>query len=221
MQRYFVSHEGAPLSEQDQRHIVKVLRMRSGERIIVCNGVCFEATITIENGMVNYQKEIELDKIKKRKITLIQGIPKHPKIETTIKYASMIGVSEILLVPMKYSVIQTVPSKQKLHRYDMIAKEASELAHRDDLPIIKAVPKLEDIPLNTKTYLLDETTKEIPKDVPTEDLIIIVGPEGGIHPDERQMLLSKGAIQMTLGPHIMSSEIAGVVALSKFIHFDI
>jgi len=221
MQRYFVSHEGVPLSEQDQKHIVKVLRMRSGERIIVCNGVCFEAIITIENGMVSYQKETILPKITKRKITLIQGIPKHPKIETTIKFASMIGVSEILLVPMKYSVIQTIPSQQKLQRYDKIAKEASELAHRDDLPIIKAVPKLEDIPLKTRTYLLDETTKEMPEDLPSEDLIIIVGPEGGIHTDERQMLLSKGAIQMTLGPHIMSSEIAGVVALSKFIHFDI
>ena len=221
MQRYFVSREGAPLSEQDQRHIVKVLRMRSGERIIVCHGACFEATITIDRDVVTYEQDTIIPKIVKRKITLIQGMPKHPKIETTIKYASMIGVAEIILVPMRYSIIQSVPSLQKLKRYELIAKESSELAHRDDLPLIKAVPKLEDIPLTSKTYVLDETSNEQPKDDLHDDLIIIVGPEGGIHPDERKMLLSKGAIQMTLGPHIMSSEIAGVVALSKLIHFDI
>lgn len=221
MQRYFVSHEGAPLSEQDQKHIIKVLRMRSGERIIVCNGVCFKARITINDQNVSYEKEELLPKIKKRHITLVQGLPKHPKIETTIKYASMIGVSEILIVPMKYSIQSSLPSAQKLKRYEMIAKEASELAHRDDLPVIKVIPKLQDIKTLKKTYLLDEQTTHHIHDTGKDDLMIIVGPEGGIHADEREMLLQKGATQVSLGPHIMSSEIAGVVALSKFIHFDI
>jgi 16S rRNA (uracil1498-N3)-methyltransferase len=221
MQRYFVSHEGAPLSDQDQKHIIKVLRMRSNERIIVCSTVCFEAIITIQDGSVTYKEHHIIPKIKKRNIILVQGMPKHPKIETTIKYASMVGVSKIILVPMAYSIVQTIPSTQKLQRYDMIAKEACELAHRDDLPEIKAIPRLEDIDLLKTTYVLDEKTAHLPSDNKLDDIMLIVGPEGGIHPDERMMLLNKGAIQMTLGPLIMSSEIAGVIALSKLIHFDI
>lgn len=221
MQRYFVSHEGAPLSDQDQKHIIKVMRMRSNERIIVCSKVCYEAIITIQDSVVAYEHARLLPKVKKRHITLVQGMPKHPKIETTIKYASMVGVSSIILVPMKYSVIPTIPSTQKLLRYEMIAKEACELAHRDDLPSIKAIPRLEDIELLKTTYLLDEATNHIPFDEKAEDIMIIIGPEGGIHPEERTMLISKGAKQMTLGPFIMSSEIAGVIALSKLIHFDI
>lgn len=221
MQRYFVPEEGAPLTLEDQKHIVKVMRMRSDERIIVCSKVCYEAVITVNGSEVSYQKTRELPAINKRHCVLIQGLPKHGKVETTIKYAAMIGVTEIILVPMKYSIAKQLPSHQKLTRYQMIAKEASELAHRDDIPAIKVIPKFEDIPITSQTYLLDEATNKQPLDDKMAPVTLIVGPEGGIHEQERAFLLEKGVKQFSLGPLILSSEIAGIVGLSKFMHFDI
>ena len=88
MQRYFLT-PSKTLSEQDQYHIIKVLRMRSGDHIIVCDDLCHEVEIEIVDQKVSFKLLKTLPKIKKRKITLIQGLPKSPKVETTIKYATM------------------------------------------------------------------------------------------------------------------------------------
>jgi 16S rRNA (uracil1498-N3)-methyltransferase len=101
----------------------------------------------------------------------------------------------------------------------MIAKEASELSHRDDIPEITALDSLNGLDFSKPVYLLDELSDQKISDH-LEDITIIVGPEGGIHKDERLMLLQKGAKAISLGPLILSSEIAGVIAISQLIRFD-
>jgi 16S rRNA (uracil1498-N3)-methyltransferase len=219
MQRYFLTSEHT-LSESDQHHIIKVLRMKSGDHIYVCDQVCHEAEIIINHQHVSFKKLHVLKKIQKRHITLVQGLPKTPKVETTIKYATMVGVSEIIICPMQYSQSQHLPASQKFDRYQAIAKEAAELAHRDDMPVVKGIVQIKDLDFTKTMYVLDETSKTYIEDDINQDIIIIVGPEGGIHPNERDFLLEKGVKPITLGPLILSSEIAGVIAIGKLIHFD-
>jgi 16S rRNA (uracil1498-N3)-methyltransferase len=218
MQRYFLDEQDN-LTKIDQNHIIKVLRMRSNDRIIVCKEVCHDAIIHISGQTVTYTRLEQRPKIVKRHITLVQGLPKAPKIETTIKYATMAGVSKILIVPMHYSQVKQLPKEIKFDRYHMIAKEASELSHRDDIPEITALDSLNALDFSKPVYLLDELSDQKISDH-LEDITIIVGPEGGIHKDERLMLLQKGAKAISLGPLILSSEIAGVIAISQLIRFD-
>lgn len=218
MQRYFLDEHNL-LTKIDQNHIIKVLRMRSHDRIVVCKEVCHYAEIYISGQNVSLTLLESLPKISKRRITLIQGLPKAPKIETTIKYATMAGVSSIIVVPMQYSQVKQLPADIKFERYQMIAKEASELSHRDDIPKIEALKSLEQLDFSKPTYVLDELSQTFISDV-EDEITIIVGPEGGIHKDERTMLLSKGAKSISLGPLILSSEIAGVIAISQLIRFD-
>lgn len=219
MQRYFLTHNHQ-LSETDQHHIIKVLRMKSGDHIYVCDHVCHEAEIMITNQHVTFKTLHMLKKIQKRRITLVQGLPKTPKVEVTIKYATMVGVSEIIICPMQYSQSSFLPASQKFDRYQTISKEAAELAHRDDMPIVKGIVQLKDLDFSKSIYVLDESSHYEIEDDMHQDITIIVGPEGGIHPDERAFLLKQGAKLITLGPLILSSEIAGVIAIGKLIHFD-
>lgn len=218
MQRYFIPTGTHSLSEADQHHIKKVMRMNTGDQIIVCSDSCHLVELIINEG-VTYRIIKTLDKIKKRSIILVQGLPKHPKLETTIKYATMAGVEEIICVPMRHSIVKDTPSDSKMQRYDMIAKEASELAHRDDVPKISIMKSLKEIELFPKTYLFDEKSNDIIQDRSSEPVMIIIGPEGGIHEDERQYLLSKGVKNTSLGPLIYSSEIAGVLAIQTLMTF--
>lgn len=219
MQRYFLT-PSKQLSDLDQHHIIKVLRMKTGDTIIVCDDTCYEVSIVINQQHVSFDIVKPLLPIKKRNITLVQGLPKAPKVETTIKYATMVGVKDIILVPMKYSQVQTLPAYQKFDRYQMIAKEAAELAHRDDIPQVKGIVSIKDVSFKHTVYLFDElSTEELHHDS-FEDITIIIGPEGGIHPDERKFLLNQGVKTISLGPLILSSEIAGVIAIAKLIHFD-
>jgi 16S rRNA (uracil1498-N3)-methyltransferase len=120
---------------------------------------------------------------------------------------------------MHYSQVKQLPKEIKFDRYHMIAKEASELSHRDDIPEIIALDSLNALDFSKPVYLLDELSDQKISDH-LEDITIIVGPEGGIHKDERLMLLQKGAKAISLGPLILSSEIAGVIAISQLIRFD-
>lgn len=218
MQRYFIPLGETSLSEIDQHHIKKVMRMKTGDQVIVCRDVCHLVLLHI-NENVTYTEIKLLDKISKRNITLVQGIPKHPKIETTIKYATMAGVSKIILVPMKYSMIKDVPNETKMKRYYTIAKEASELSHRDDIPEISLVKHIKDIQLLPCSYVFDEKSQTVIQDKTSEPVMIIIGPEGGIHDEERQYLLSKSVKNTSLGPLIYASEIAGVLAVQTLMTF--
>lgn len=218
MQRYFIPSGTNALSETDQHHIKKVMRMKTGNQVVICNDSCHLVELIIKEN-VTYRIIKTLDRINKRSIILVQGLPKHPKLETTIKYATMAGVNEIICVPMKHSIVKDTPSDSKMQRYHMIAKEASELAHRDDVPKISLIKNLKEIDLLENTYLFDEKSNDIIQDRTTEPVMIIIGPEGGIHDDERQYLLSKGVKNTSLGPLIYSSEIAGVLAIQTLMTF--
>jgi 16S rRNA (uracil1498-N3)-methyltransferase len=218
MQRYFLPFLNAPLSQQDQKHIIKVMRMRTDDFIIVCDQNCHEARITIDSNSVTYEKIKALPKKEVVPITLVQALLKGSKIETTVKYATMLGVKDIILVPMHYSELKSM-NDHKMARLGLIIKEAAELSHRDELPKIKVMHHLKEIKILKHTYLLDEleTHQIIPKF--NTPLMLIVGPEGGIHSSEREFLVENNVVPTSLGPLILSAEFAGVAAISKWIQF--
>jgi RsmE family RNA methyltransferase len=78
---------------------------------------------------------------------------------------------------------------------------------------------LKEIKILKHTYLLDEleTHQIIPKF--NTPLMLIVGPEGGIHSSEREFLVENNVVPTSLGPLILSAEFAGVAAISKWIQF--
>ena len=218
MQRYFIPQGSTNISELDQHHIKKVMRMKTGEQVIICQDQCYLVELTVDE-KVTYRIIESLNKINKRHVVLVQGLPKHPKLETTMKYATMAGVDTIICVPMHHSMIKDMPSENKIQRYQMIAKEAAELAHRDDIPTIVFKKSIKDIELLPNTYVFDEKSQDIIQDQSIEPVMIIIGPEGGLHDEERHYLLTKGVKNRSLGPLIYSSEIAGVLAIQTLMTF--
>jgi 16S rRNA (uracil1498-N3)-methyltransferase len=138
MQRYFLETFNSKITGQDAHHIKKVMRMHVEDEIIVChNGHCFLSSIQGLEPEVTYTIKHELKKPKTLNITVIQGQPKHPKSEAVVKYATIFGASEIILTTMQRSIAKIDSDSNKLKRLETIAKEASELAHRFDIPKLK------------------------------------------------------------------------------------
>lgn len=222
-QRYFLSLDTGKITGQDAHHIKKVLRMQVGDEIIVCaKGICHIARISAIEDDVFYEKIIELESPNTMDVTLIQGMPKGSKIETTLRYATMFGVSSFILVDMVRSIHAEKPSANKIKRFEMIIKEASELAHRFSMPTFEFKTKLQDIDYQSYDLVILADEKErakplieaLPKSIKRLKIALIIGPEGGIDDRERSYLKAQKAVLVSLGSNILSSEIAALYPLS-------
>lgn len=223
MQRYFLSSFTREITGPDAHHIIKVMRMTSGDEVIVCHaGRCFLVELEIKDNRVFYVEKEELKKQTEPKITLIQGLPKHPKGETVCKYATLFGASEIIFVPMVRSIAKPDNEANKLKRMELIAKEAAELAHRFDVPKISFQSSLKSIDWKNFTTILladeNEKTMTLPKALPnlleTDHIALIIGPEGGIADQERTYFESLSAKMVSLGSRILPTELASLYALT-------
>lgn len=222
-QRYFVSQINGLIDGQDAHHITRVMRMKTQDEIIVCaQDQCVLVSIEMVGNPVTYSVKHVIETHKQMHITLIQGLPKHPKQEFVTKYATLFGASAIIFVPMQRSISKLENVDHKLSRLETIAKEAAELGHQSHIPQISMALHMDKIDFTVFDMILLADELEHQKTIPfvtlgvtkTSRIAIIIGPEGGIAESERNVLISRKAIPVSLGRHILPTEAASLYALA-------
>lgn len=223
MQRYFLKQDNGMFDKDDAHHLISVMRAKKNDQVIVChNNLCHLARINIQDRTVSYQKLEVLPQQNSLDITVIQGLPKGSKVDLICKTATIFGASHILFTPMKRSIAKLANETAKLDRLYKIVKEAAELAHRQNMPTIGFENSLKSI--NWKAFDLIILADEEAKDIKIKDLAmlnesvsiaIVIGPEGGIDPAERILLLEKKAVLVTLGTLIIPTELAHIAMLNN------
>lgn len=222
------------LSGDKVNHIKNVLRMKAGEKIILCNqeGTDYLCEISeIKDGYVKAQilsagdSESELPV----KITLFQGLPKKDKMELIIQKAVELGVHEIVPVAMKRCVARIEDSKKeekKLKRWQAVARSAAEQSKRGIIPKVHSVMAYkeavkyagENISYNLFPYELAngmENSHQCIKEAVRKDSIgIFIGPEGGFEDWEADLAKESGFKVISLGKRILRTETAGPALLS-------
>lgn len=223
-QRYFVENiKDYQIVGQDAHHIKRVMRMQIGDSIIVCSQKqCFLSTITSMDDNITFQIEKEIKGIHLLDVTLIQGLPKHPKNEFVVKYGTMFGASSIIFVEMDRSISKLENQSNKLQRLNLIAKEAAELSHLSYLPQIFMEKDLSKIDYTSYDLVLladeqEEHHQLISIDIKphlNQKIAVIIGPEGGISDRERKMLKEEKIQSISLGKKILPTEAACLYVLS-------
>lgn len=227
MQKYFISLEELEsncLSKEIAYQIKNVLRGKVHDQFLIgVNHSTYLAEITeignkdIKFGVVEeVTGNFELPVF----VSLFQGYPKADKLESIIKYGTQLGISEIHPTLMTRSIFKLDSNKKdsKLERFNKIAKEAAEQSFRNIVPTVKDIQKLKDMDFSSYTIKLvcyEESAKEremstfkkaIQSATPKDRIAVVVGPEGGITPEEVSYLASKGFIKVGLGPRILRTE---------------
>jgi len=227
-QRYFIddhAFEQKLITGNDAHHIIKVMRMKQNDQMIVCNNnVCHLVHITKIDQHVAFAIDEKLPTKEVFDVTLIQGLPKGSKIDTVAKYATIFGVSKIIFVEMNRSISKEKNVDNKLKRLETIAKEAAELAHRSNVPSIAFVKTLKEINMKEFKWILvadeNEKTTHLTDVISKADIkdktALIIGPEGGITDQERNYFRDQKSHFISLGDNILPTEIASLYVLSYF-----
>jgi len=224
-----------------EHHLVKVLRIRVGEEVLLCDGrgTDFYCVVTHTAPLMLATKSICLCKTEPDyKVTLYQGMPKAGKMELIIQKAVELGVWAIVPVIMERSVSHSKKEK----RYQKIAEAAAGQSMRGIIP--KVYPPMswkeafsqkpiERIMLaayeNEEERTLKGTLREIEnwKSCINEqmgqimqkrqnDVGVWIGPEGGFSEREVREMQNEDFKLFSLGPRILRTETAGIAALAQF-----
>jgi 16S rRNA (uracil1498-N3)-methyltransferase len=207
----------------EAHHAARVLRVRVGEAITVADntGRVIDAVVSRVGDDVQAEilKETSCD-VAKPAITLCQALTKGEKFEDVVQKATEIGVSRIMPFVAERSVVQWDAGKRAKarERWTAVARAAAKQSKSPRIPVVDEVA--DGAPLGTgPTWVLHESDDAVPlrqavTDRAPDTLSLIVGPEGGFSDAEIDELRRGGAEVVWLGPRILRTETAGLVAAS-------
>ena len=233
MQRYFLEKDNFEkniILGDDVFHIARVMRGKVGDKIeVCCENVAYIASIrAINQDSISFDiiSRLEEKSENKPKLILLQGLAKGDKNDDIIKHGSELGVDEIILLQMQRSIVKIEANKidNKLTRFSKIAKEASEQSHRNSVPEVKICTNLKSLDFSSydlKLLLDEEEAKKIDGKLLNsidfnnrKNIIFVIGPEGGISPNEREYFISNGFIPVSIGNNILRTETASLAFLA-------
>lgn len=238
MHRFFIEPHAvcgneAVLTGEDVQHIAKVLRLRAGDEVTLCDGAKTEYTARIDS--VEKERitlcilETAASKTESAvEITLYQGLPKAGKLETIIQKCVELGIGKVIPFDAERSVVKLSEKDfaKKQSRYQRVAYEAAKQSRRGIIPEVGGLVKLakEDFSgfdLILLAYEEERGTtlkKALRAKMDAKRIALIVGPEGGFAPEEADMLIQRGAVSVSLGPRILRTETAGMAMLAMTVY---
>lgn len=220
----------------DLKH-VKALRLKVGEHLAVVDASndYFEVeVIEVRDAELWVKIAQHLDQvIDPVPVYLVQGLAKGEKMDAVLRQVTELGVAGFVPAAMQRSVVQLDAKKaaKRHERYCAIARSASMQSGRAKLPKVSSMLSLKEIAASwqpTDIVLLfweeaplERSIVELFNELPDEQLFesnttlwIVIGPEGGIAPEEVDLIEQSPAQVhlLSLGPTILRTETAGVVS---------
>lgn len=219
-------------------HALKVLRLRVGDALILFDGRGGEYPGCIEDA--GRQVVVRLGDWQEREcepplsVTLLQGLPSGDKMDWVVQKAVELGVAAIQPLEMKRSVMRLTgerAEKRQAH-WQQVAVAACEQSGRNRLPGVSAIASLPKYLAAQKQQAHVLEAKDAPlrlllsphrgqplssmsrPEGSTGEVILLIGPEGGLEDDEETWACTHGFKPVNLGPRVLRTETAGLAALA-------
>lgn len=158
-------------------------------------------------------------------ITLLQGVPKGTKMDDVIRMGTEVGVAEFVPFLSERTVAE---GRQRAERWRRIANEAAKQSGRSDVPVVHdpspmnvALEKVAGYDLVLVPWEAERhrSIRDVLEHAgPPSRIALVIGPEGGLEPREVEDAARRGAVPVTLGPLLLRTETAGVVAISMVLY---
>lgn len=218
------------LPKSAAHHLATVLRVRNGEMLTLFNGMGgeYEAriiTLTKRAVTVEILEHQLIERESPLQITLIQSLSRGQKMDFTIQKAVELGVNQIIPVATERSNVKLNEERQdkRVQHWQGIITSACEQCGRNQIPDLQPVQSLADYlqqtpdSAATARWILhpggSHTLKDISQPPPVIELLI--GCEGGFTAEELQFTQDAGFARLCLGPRVVRTETAALMAVSS------
>jgi 16S rRNA (uracil1498-N3)-methyltransferase len=212
-------------------HAVSVRRLRAGERVVVADGggggVRGEVLDATKAGLRVRVDELLDEPAPAVRLVVAQALAKGDRAELAVEMLTEVGVSELVPWQASRSVARWSADRvdRGLTRWRSTAREAAKQSRRLRVPTVSD-------PVATKALverlaaadlalvLHEDATEPIAAvDLPAGgEVVVVVGPEGGISPEELAAFAAVGARTVRVGDHVLRTSTAGVVALAALLN---
>lgn len=229
MIRLFIPHDvsaGAELALDpgQSRYLAAVMRQAPGDEVLLFNGRDGEwrsvITVVGKRAVGVRAQRLERPQAIGPDLDLIVALVKRGRLETIVEKAAELGARRVRLV----STERTNAERARVERLSLIATEAAEQTGRLDVPEILEPTKLETLIAGwepgRRLLFCDEAGDAKPiRDAlagePGGPWGVLIGPEGGFSPKEREMLRALPyAVPASLGPRVLRADTAAISALT-------
>ncbi len=238
MTRFFVSPEEMQeaflvLTGENAQH-AKVLRLKNGEEVLVCDGQGTECLCTVSDvspGQISLvvQSRREAESEAAVRVSVYMAYPKADKLEHVIQKATELGAYEIVAFPSARCISRPDEKSlaKKLERWQKIAASAAEQSGRGRIPRVLTVGSYAEALSRAgqadKALLFYENERATTLKMALSEglytsVSLLTGPEGGLEPREVEQAVSAGLQVCTLGRRILRCETAPLCALSAVMY---
>lgn len=217
----------ATLAGPEGHHAATVRRMRVGERLLLSDGRGGTAAATV-TGVGRSTLELAIAERRYHeapvhRLVVVQGIAKADRAEIAVQAMTEVGVDEVVPWAASRSVVRWRGERgeRAWQRWVLTAREAAKQSRRSRLPVVAAPEAVEGIAARMATaaagLVLQEsgTVRLAAVGLPDAgEIVLVVGPEGGVAPAELAALERAGAVPVRLGPTVLRTSTAGAAALA-------
>jgi 16S rRNA (uracil1498-N3)-methyltransferase len=221
----------------DIRHLTKSLRVSPGDRVDVSDSANWEYITEVENIGRNAIRLRILDKQRlarepRLRLSLYQGIPKAPKMDSIIRMSAELGAARIVPVFCARSIVaEGGDLAGRLGRWRRIAAEAAKQCGRGAAPEIPGAMGFDEalcdmafsdiivFPYeNERERSIKGCLRGLECGGPPKSAALMIGPEGGFSDGEAARLRGVGAMQASLGRTVLRTETAGPAAIAMVMY---
>ncbi|MCR1782313.1 16S rRNA (uracil(1498)-N(3))-methyltransferase [Nocardioides carbamazepini] len=214
----------------EAHHAVVVRRLRVGERLLLADGMgrvaTGEVTATGKRAFTVAVTAVEDHAEPRPSVTVVQALPKGERGELAVEVLTEIGVARIVPWAAARSVaVWKGERAAKSHaKWQAAAREAAKQSRRAWHPEVLPLATTDEVAAlvasaEVAVVLHEDATEPLAALAlpPDGDLLVVVGPEGGLTDDEVTLLAASGAVPVRLGAEVLRTSTAGVAAVAALL----
>lgn len=213
------------LTGAEAKHAAVVRRLRAGETVTVGDGAgtwLRGAVVEVSASRVDVEVTARSDvTAPETRLVLVQALAKGDRDELAVQASCELGVDEIVPWQASRSISRWEGPKavKGRERWATIVREAAKQAHRAWVPVVAAAESTTQLVARAaeqRMLVLDPTATVRLSAIEADgrDMLLVVGPEGGIAPEELERFEAAGAERVRLGDTVLRTSTAGPAAIA-------